>query len=512
MKKFSAILKAILPVMLAIVGMSACSSSSEDDPKPSGDDKVTVNPTSINFDATQQAPVELTVKSSKQVTVSSMASWCKVTPMGPRDGGYGYTAKCDDNTGDARQTTIKVYVSGKEAASVAVSQAAYVAPEPDDPTPPTPPVTNPTDGLGLGWNLGNQFDSHVNEVANETGWGNPAVTQQTMNRVKELGFTSVRIPVTWLGKVGDAPDYKIDQQWLDRVAEAVGYAKNAGLKVVINIHHDGANSQYWLDVKNAAKSEATNTAIKAKLSAMWKQIAQKFADKGDFLYFESMNEIHDGGWGWGDNRKDNGKQYKVFNEWQQVFVDAVRSAGGQNTSRWLGIPTYCTNIDLGDHLVMPSDPAGKLMVAVHCYEPNDFTLTDKYSEWGHTASVAKKHPTSDEKTLVAEFDKVVNKWIKKGIPAYIGEFGCVHRSTARSESFRKYYLEYFCKAAADRGIPIIIWDNGSTASGNEANGLLNHGTGAGINGGDEIMRMMSNAYFSTDPAYTLQSVYNGAPK
>lgn len=84
--------------------------------------------------------------------------------------------------------------------------------------------------LGLGWNIGNQLDAYVNGVANETCWGNGKATQQTFDRLKRIGFESVRIPVTWLGHVGPAPEYKIDDMWLNRVAELVEYAERAGLK------------------------------------------------------------------------------------------------------------------------------------------------------------------------------------------------------------------------------------------------------------------------------------------
>ena len=139
--------------------------------------------------------------------------------------------------------------------------------------------------LGLGWNLGNQMDAHVNGVAMETSWGNRKATQQTFDSLKAVGFTSVRIPVTWLGHIGETPDYTIETAWMDRVAELVDYAENAGLYAIINIHHDGADSRHWLDIKNAAKDEAVNQRVKDQLHAMWTQIANRFKDKGNFLVF-----------------------------------------------------------------------------------------------------------------------------------------------------------------------------------------------------------------------------------
>ncbi|MBR1499220.1 MAG: cellulase family glycosylhydrolase [Bacteroidaceae bacterium] len=73
--------------------------------------------------------------------------------------------------------------------------------------------------MGLGWNLGNNLDAHVNGISDETSWGNPAATQKTFDAVKKAGFSTVRIPVTWMGHIGKAPGYRIDKSWLDRVAK-----------------------------------------------------------------------------------------------------------------------------------------------------------------------------------------------------------------------------------------------------------------------------------------------------
>lgn len=367
--------------------------------------------------------------------------------------------------------------------------------------------------LGLGWNLGNQLDAFRNGIADETCWGNKPATQTTFYKLAELGFTSVRIPVTWLGHIGDAPDYVIDKWWLDRVAEYVDYAERAGLNVIINIHHDGADSSHWLDIKGASADEAVNARVKKQLAAVWKQIAERFKDKGSFLIFESMNEIHDGGWGWGANRTDGGKQYAVLNEWNQVFVNAVRAVGGANSDRYLGVPGYCTNPSLTiDYFKLPSDVAeNRLLVSVHFYDPYEFTLTDKYSEWGHTGSVDKKESWGDEEDICRTFASLRQAFVDKGIPVYLGEIGCVHRSTERSEAFRKYYLEYVCKAAKTYGLVPFFWDNGSGGAGKECSGLINHATGEPLNNGREVIEVMTKAMFTENENYTLEYVYNNAP-
>lgn len=367
--------------------------------------------------------------------------------------------------------------------------------------------------IGLGWNLGNQFDSHYNGISEETLWGNPAVTQTTFDKLAAAGFTAVRIPITWMGQFGDGPAYTIKESWLGRIAEVVGYARNAGLKAVINMHHDGADSAWWLSIKDAAKNDAENERIKTIYTSLWSQIANKFKDYGSFLIFESMNEIHDGGWGWGDNRKDGGKQYRILNEWNQLFVDAVREVGGENLNRYLAVTGYCADPDLTmEHLTLPNDRVkNKLLVAVHYYSPYEYAINADFSEWGHTADAKNKPNYGNEEDLKKMFGKLKEKFVSKGIPVYIGEMGSVHRSTERAESFRKYYLEYVCKAARTYGMAPFYWDNGTTGSGKENFGLFNHGTGAFINNAEDVVYKMVEGYFTDDELYTLDVVYNNAP-
>lgn len=364
--------------------------------------------------------------------------------------------------------------------------------------------------MAPGWNLGNQFDAYNNGVAAETAWGNPKATAQLFSKLKEYGFNSVRIPVTWLGHIGKAPEYTIDSVWLDRIAEVVGYAEDAGLKAIINIHHDGADGKNWLDPKGAAEDPAKHEAIKQQLKAMWTQIANRFADKGDFLIFESLNEIHDGGWGWGDNRKDGGKQYKVLNEWNQAFVDAVRATGGKNADRFLGLPGYCTNPDLTvSHFVKPHDSAtDRQLVAVHFYDPNTFAIEAKFTEWGHTGTKGKKETWGDEDNVRNVFQKLHDKFIANGTGLYIGEWGATRRANEHDEKFRLYYIAYVTKAAATLGIPLIFWDNGSTATGHEAFGIIRHDDGALLDKGSAVIWNIIN---SLDPNVTLQHIYDKAP-
>jgi len=504
------LLKNIAAVLLPFAFLSCCTpdNGSESVYVPLG-----VDATVLEFPS-EGGEQTFDVTASEKLYVVPGADWVKVS-AGAADSEMKSTvtvAVLENVSEKARTTRISV-VAGDEKKYVDVNQ------ESAKPLPGPQPQDNAAwkvlERLGMGWNLGNQLDAHNNGIAGETFWGNAKATQTAFNKLKEAGYKSVRIPVTWLGKFGEAPDWKIDEDWLNRVAEVVGYAEKAGLNAIVNIHHDGGDSKYWLDIKTAATDASVQSEIIAQIKAMWTQIAEKLKDKGDFLIFESFNEIHDGGWGWGANRNDGGKQYRCLNEWNQAFVDAVRATGGNNASRYLAVPGYCTNIDLTvESFLLPQDVvADRLIVAVHYYDPSEYTLSAKYSEWGHTASASKKVPGSGEEQVTKAFAKMYDKYISQGIPVYIGEMGCANRASEREQAFQCYWFEYVVKAAKTYGMAPFVWDNGAVGAGEETHAFINHSTGEySSEGARKAVRAMTKAMNTEDEAYTLDSVYAGAPK
>ena len=495
----------MVKIVYILAAMLLAMSCGPESPEQQENVILSVDKTTLDFN-TDGGEKTFTVTSSGQFSVVPGEKWLTAKKGAKSGDKTVVTVTATKNYAlEARQTKITI-TSGDQKRYVEVSQkSATEAPSGD--------ITKDYAArLGIGWNLGNHFDAYNNGVSGETAWGNPKATQATMNKVKAAGFSTVRIPVTWMGHIGAAPDYKIDEKWLNRVAEVVGYAEAAGLNAIVNMHHDGADSKNWLDIKTAAKDPAVHQQILDQVSAMWRQIADKFKDKGDFLIFEAFNEIHDGGWGWGENRNDGGKQYQCLNEWNQAFVDAVRASGGENADRILGIPAYCTNVDIAvQTFKMPEDVVeGRLIMAVHCYDPYDYTLPATKSEWGHTADESKKVSGNNEADLKRVFEKIYNNFIKKGIPVYMGEFGCVNRATAREQAFQQYYLKYYAKLAKTYFVPSIIWDNGAKGAGNEKHAFIDHGTGEYCSPeAKAAIEAMVDSYKNT---LSLEDVYNSAPK
>jgi len=358
-------------------------------------------------------------------------------------------------------------------------------------TPAAPePMTSKTaleyfkdEGVKFGWNIGNTFDATPNnangatgEPAVETAWGNPVVTQELINGVKNQGFNIVRIAVTWIGHIGPAPDYKVNEARLKRVAEVVNMVHKADMKAIINIHHDGnyfnpPNTWGFLKFAEVLRGTANNEQVKDELTRVWTQIANYFRNYGDYLIFETMNEVHSGNWG--DNRNPGYSSYSYETEqerlleWNQTALNAIRATGGNNAKRFVTIPglggswpsTVISAYKRGK--LLPNDGSNgtnKLIVTVHNYNPEEYTVAVDTGEPRNTLTPSELANINDE---AYELKKV---FFDNGIAVYYGECGSpTNYRSDKDDKVKNTHLEYMklvAKSTHSNGIIPIFWDNG----------------------------------------------------
>jgi endoglucanase len=327
--------------------------------------------------------------------------------------------------------------------------------------------------LGTGWNLGNSLDA-VNDTgqpfttSQETYWGNPAVNQQIFNGIAAAGFKSVRIPVTWY-QYADS-NGTIAPFWLARVKQVVDMARNAGLYVIINTHHEN-----WLD-----PTFSNQAAADARLKSFWTQIANTFKTYDNHLLFAGTNEVTVNN-SFAAPTQENCQVQAGFN---QAFVDAVRATGGNNVSRTLIAQGYTASIDFSVDICatpVPTDPTpGRLMMEFHYYDPYDFTLntTSTIWQWGMNATdPAATEPAYNEAYVDAEMQKAKAAYADKGTPVIIGEFGAILRAEYDpAQQYRNYYDRYVAGSAKRHGFAPFYWDNGPLD--NHQMGVFNRSTGA----------------------------------
>lgn len=295
--------------------------------------------------------------------------------------------------------------------------------------------------IRIGWNLGNTLDCYNVDwaVANhESAWGNPKTTKAMIDTVKAAGFNAVRIPVSWTDHM-DA-DGNVDAAWMDRVQEVVDYAMDNGLYTILNVHHDDYT---WLN-----PTYADEAAVKTKFVKLWSQIAERFKDYDLNLLFEGMNEPRVVG---SPNEWMGGtaEEHDVINHLHQAFVDTVRASGGNNADRTLIVTTHAASITTTaiNGLVVPND--GNIIVSIHSYAPWKFTTLEYPND--------KTFDQNGMAELDKGFDVLYSNFVLKGIPVIIGEFGAENKNNAAD---RAAYYAYYVEAAALRGIPCFVWDNG----------------------------------------------------
>nr|AGS52077.1 glycoside hydrolase family 5 [uncultured bacterium contig00024] len=328
------------------------------------------------------------------------------------------------------------------------------------------------ENVKAGWNLGNTLDAvNVPSAASETAWGNPAATQALINGVKAQGFDIVRIGCTWIGHVGGAPNYTISEARLARVAEVVNMVHNAGMKAIINIHHDGnytqpPNTWGFLKFAEVGRGQANETQVKAQLAAMWTQIANYFKNYGDYLIFETMNEVHSGDWGSGSSNADINRLF----DWNQTALNAIRATGGNNATRFVAVPglgstepgTVITAHNQGK--LLPNDGTNgtnKLIVSVHFYAPWQYTVADVTGQGGEGRNTIT---TAELNNIDTEAGHIKSTFIDNGIAVYYGEWGApTNVRSSMSATIKSTHTDYIgrvAKAARANGIIPIIWDDG----------------------------------------------------
>jgi len=132
---------------------------------------------------------------------------------------------------------------------------------------------------------------------------------------------------------------------------------------------------------------------------------------------------------------------------------------------------------------MPKDTAeDRLMMEVHYYDPYNFTLNENstISQWGKIATNSSLTETwANESYADGQFQKMKAKYVDKGIPVILGEYGAISRTgVSGHETFRTYYIGYITRSMVDHGIIPFYWDNGFT--GNHGLGIFNRSTGSKV--------------------------------
>lgn len=274
--------------------------------------------------------------------------------------------------------------------------------------------------------------NYTKEQYYETLDKNPQITPQLIRMLKESGFNAVRLPVTYFNHVNS--DNVVDKAWLERISEIVEYILSQGMYCIVDMHND-CDVDGWLHSPTFSYDDEGNLiefeedeikaeeAMLKKYSSIWRQVAEHLKPYGDHLLFEGFDELITDTTQWGYPGKE---AIEWTNELNQLFVDTVRSTGGNNSERCLLVAPYAgsNEEDMLKGFVLPKDKADeRLIVSVHAYTPA--TLSWHYEDENEVTAWGSQ---KDRNAIDELFERLDEYIIRKGTPVLVSEFGTVEKA------------------------------------------------------------------------------------
>ncbi len=348
-----------------------------------------------------------------------------------------------------------------------------------DGLPDTPQINTETPSMqyvkamGSGWNLGNSLESINSNLDEpdklEESWSNPVVTRELLHSVKEKGFSNVRIPLTFyrrytVNENAGENEYKyvINQSYLDRAKEVIGWALDEGFYVMTNIHHD---SWLWLSKWDGDPASEEYRMYKD----FWGQLADAFQDTSDKLCFETINEYEPGDKSDENNSKNPATQKKVM-DINKAAYDVIRASGGNNATRMIVMPSFLHN-----HKTENSSVLSNFIKGLN--DDNIIATVHYYSEWVYASNIGRTgfdeelfdgQPGFTPRKSVDEFMEELRKqFLCDGIGVIVSEYGVLGYDTGDNcmqiGEELKYY-DYMNQAARENNVCLMFWDNGSAIS------------------------------------------------
>ncbi|WP_304232017.1 cellulase family glycosylhydrolase [Jiulongibacter sediminis] len=267
------------------------------------------------------------------------------------------------------------------------------------------------------------------EAPSENAWGNP-FRDDYFQRIAELGFSHVRLPITWEtdGRVSYQSPYTINPSFLNRIKYVIDKAYEADLMIIINMHH---HEDVFEDPEG----------VKDRFLSQWSQIGDFFKDYNERLLFEVLNEPH------GNLSPE---------KWNSYFAEALEVIRETNPDRavLIGVAQY-GGLGALPQLKIPNDP--NLILTIHYYEP--FQFTHQGAEWVSNSDpwlgTVWENTDLEQRAVESQFQYALEFSQQHQIPVNIGEFGAYSKADMES---RVLWTNFLARWFEKQGFSWAYWE------------------------------------------------------
>lgn len=278
-------------------------------------------------------------------------------------------------------------------------------------------------------------------------------TKEDFIRIKNLGCDVIRLPINLHSMTSGAPDYTLDPLFLDLLDQAVDWAEELQMHLLLDNHTFDPNAN-------------TLPSVEGILLKVWPQMAEHFKERSNYLYYEVLNEPH-------------GITTALWCQIQLNVINAIRAIDTKHTII-VGPADYNSYNQLKN---MPVYADTNLIYTFHFYDP--FMFTHQGASWTenmqdvagvpfpYDAARMPAVPASAKGTWVEgslnnyRYDGTVAKVkqlidvatafkTSRNVNIFCGEFGVYNLNSPHAD--RVYWYEVVRKYLEEKGISWTTWD------------------------------------------------------
>ena len=218
-------------------------------------------------------------------------------------------------------------------------------------------------------------------------------SKKDFENIKSLGCDAIRLPVNLFHMTSGNPDYTIDPLFLSMLDQALDWAEELKLYLIIDNHtSDDLASQ--------------NPNLETALVKVWTQLAIRYKDRSDYILYEIMNE-------------PNGSAMTTakWGQIQQSAINAIRLSDTRHTII-VGGAGYNSYNELA---ALPVYTDNNLIYTFHFYDP--FVFTHQGASWPSPSmvSLANVPFPYNASTMPAVPSDLVGTWVGSALNNYKNE-------------------------------------------------------------------------------------------